>query len=54
MSRTVEVEKHEAVVDRDWLESIGRILLRDGHKELGEECIDLGNYKDEEEDEDEE
>jgi len=54
MSRTVEVEKHEAVVDRDWLETIGRILLRAGHKEFGEECIRLGDYRDEEDEEDEE
>jgi hypothetical protein len=48
--RTVTLSKHEAVVDRDWLERIGVLLLEAGHKDLGDECIEISNGpKDEDE-----
>lgn len=40
--KTITLSKHEAVVDRDWLHNIGELLLKTGHKEIGQECVDIG------------
>jgi hypothetical protein len=49
--RTVQLSKHEAVVDRDWLHGIGELLLEAGHTELGKECVKIGTDYGDEEDE---
>jgi hypothetical protein len=56
MDRNITLSKHEAVVDRDWLENIGKALLEyastDEEKRLANECIEIGNnYPEEDEDE---
>lgn len=54
-SRTVEVDEHEAVVDRDFLENVGNALLAyastDEEKFLAGECIRIGNAHPDDEDE---
>jgi len=55
MDRTVTLSKHEAVVDRDFLEQVGTALLSyastDEERYLANECIEIGNdYGDEDED----
>ena len=50
-SETIQLDEHEAVVDRDWLGEIGKLLVEAGHKEIGEECITIGNNYGDEEDE---
>lgn len=53
MDRTVTLSRHEAVVDRDWLENIGKILLNIGYTDLGDECVRIGTtYPGEEEEQD--
>ena len=50
---TVHLSKHEAVVDRDWLEGIGELLVKAGHDKIGKECIEIGNNYGDDDDEDE-
>lgn len=56
MDRTVTLSKHEAVVDRDFLEQVGTALLSyastDEEKWLASECIEIGNNYEEEDGED--
>lgn len=49
-SKTIQLDEHEAVVDRDWLGEIGKLLVEAGHKEIGEECIAIGNKHGDQED----
>lgn len=46
-SRTIQLDEHEAVVDRDWLAEVGQALLghaaEDHEIKMAEECIRIGN-----------
>lgn len=54
MDMTITISKHEAVVDRDFLEQVGTALLSyastDEEKWLASECIGIGNDYEEDED----
>lgn len=54
-SRTVQLDEHEAVVDRDWLGEVGHALLghaaEDHEMKMAEECIRISeDYPGDEED----
>jgi hypothetical protein len=51
-SKTIQLDEHEVVVDRDWLDNIGNALIKTGNKELGNEVIETAEYP-EDDDEDE-
>ncbi len=38
---TITLSKHEVVVDRDWIEGVGKILIEEGRAILGNECIKI-------------
>lgn len=56
MDMTITISKHEAVVDRDFLERVGTALLAhastDEERSLASECIEIGNDYDEEDEDD--
>ena len=52
MDKTVTLSKHEAVVDRDFLERVGTALLSyastDEERWLANECLEIGSEGEEE------
>lgn len=43
-SKTIQLDEHEVVVDRLWLEHVGNELIRAGNKELGNEVIETSEH----------
>lgn len=53
-SRTIELDEHEAVVDRDWLGEVGHALLghaaEDHEVKMAEECIRISEESQDDDD----
>jgi hypothetical protein len=43
-SKTIQLDEHEVVVDRLWLEHVGNELIKAGNKKLGNEVIQTSEY----------